>query len=61
VLIVVVGATLVSGAAAGWVMFAGAAIIFVVACWALTTKPGDYRHEGKAPPGAPGPGSFGAG
>jgi len=63
VLVVVVGATLVSGAAAGWVMFAGAAIIFVIAFWALSTTPSDSRREAPTPPGAPGPGpgSFGPG
>jgi len=55
VLVVLVGATLISGAAAPWVIFAGAAIIFVVACCALASKPGEYRHEGPVPPGAPGP------
>jgi hypothetical protein len=56
VLVVVVGATLVSGAAAPWVMFAGAAIIFAIAAWALSMSPGEYRHEPPIPPGSPGPG-----
>jgi len=56
VLVIVVGATLVSGPAAPWVMFAGAAIIFAVACSALASTPGEYRREGPMPPGAPGPG-----
>src|SRR5262249_62142671 len=51
VLVVVVGATLVSGEAALWVMFAGAAIIFVIACWALSLSPGQYRREPPIPPG----------
>jgi len=55
VLVVVVGATVVSSAAAPWVILAGAAIIFVVACSALASKPSDYRREGPVPPGAPGP------
>ena len=56
VLVVVVGATVVSGAAAPWVMFAGAAVLFVVACSALANKPDEYRREGPAAPGGPGPG-----
>jgi hypothetical protein len=59
VLVVVVGTTLVSGAAAPWVMFAGAAIIFVVACSALASKPGEHRREPPLPPGAPGMGGGG--
>ena len=55
VLVVVVGATVVSSAAGPWVILAGAAIIFVVVCSALASKPGDYRREGPIPPGAPGP------
>ena len=51
VLVVVVGATLVSGEAALWVMFGGAAIIFVIACWALSLSPGQYRREPPIPPG----------
>jgi len=51
VLVVVIGATLVSGEAALWVMFAGAAIIFVIACWALSLSPGQYRREPPIPPG----------
>jgi hypothetical protein len=63
VLVVVVGATLVGGAAGGWVALAGAAIIFGSAAWALSVTPGEYRHEAPTPPGAPGPrtGSFGPG
>jgi hypothetical protein len=63
VLVVVVGATLVGGAAGGWVMLGGAAIIFVIAFWALSRMPGDHRREAPRPPGAPGPGpgSFGGG
>jgi hypothetical protein len=57
VLVVVVGVTLVGGAAGGWVALAGAAIIFVVAAWALSTKPSDHRREAPAPPGGPGPGA----
>jgi hypothetical protein len=53
-LVVVVGATLVSGAAAPWVIFAGAAIIFISLSWSLSMSRADYRREGPMPPGAPG-------
>jgi hypothetical protein len=42
----VVGATLVSGAAAPRVMFARAAIIFVIACSALFKTPGQHGPGG---------------
>jgi hypothetical protein len=64
VLVVVVGATLVSGEAALWVMLGGSAIIFVVALWALSMSPDEYKREAPGPPGVPGPfgpGSFGGG
>ena len=54
VLVVVVGATLVSGAAAPWVIFAGAVIIFISLSWSLSMSPADYRREAPMPPGAPG-------
>jgi hypothetical protein len=54
VLVVVIGATLVSGAAAPWVIFAGAAIIFISLSWSLSMSPADYRRESPMPPGAPG-------
>ena len=54
VLVVVIGATLVSGAAAPWVIFAGAAIIFISLSWSLSMSPADYRREAPMPPGAPG-------
>ncbi len=57
VLLVVVGATLLSGVAEAWVVGAGAAIIFVIALRSLSMSPADYRREGPMPPGAPGPGS----
>jgi hypothetical protein len=62
VLVVVVGATLVGGAAGGWVALAGAGIIFGSAAWALSVTPGESSHEAPTPPGAPGPGAgYGAG
>ena len=57
VLVVVVGATLVSGAAAPWVIFGGAAIIFIVLFWLLSPSAADYKREPPMPPGAPGAGS----
>jgi hypothetical protein len=54
VLTVVVGATVVGGAAGIWVVGAGAAIIFVIACWLLSLTPDEYRREPPVPPGAPG-------
>ena len=56
-LVVVVGATLVSGAAAPWVIFAGAAIIFISLSWPLSMSSADYRREPPMPPGAPSSGS----
>ena len=61
VLVVVIGATLVSGAAAPWVIFGGAAIIFISLFWSLSMSPADYRREAPTQPGAgppmpPGPG-----
>jgi hypothetical protein len=53
----VIGATLVSGAAAPWVIFAGAAIIFISLFWSLSMSPADYRREPPMPPGAPSAGS----
>ena len=52
VLVVVVGATLVSSAAAPWVIFAGAAVIFISLFWLLSMSPADYRREAPTPPGA---------
>jgi hypothetical protein len=54
VLTVVVGATVVGGAAGIWVVGAGAAIIFVIACWLLSLTPDEYGREPPVPPGAPG-------
>jgi hypothetical protein len=57
VLVVVIGATVVSGAAASWVIFAGAAIIFISLFSLLSMSPGDYRREPPMPPGAGAAGS----
>jgi hypothetical protein len=51
---VVIGATLVSGAAAPWVIFAGAAVIFMSLFGLLSMSPADYKREAPMPPGAPG-------
>jgi membrane protein YdbS with pleckstrin-like domain len=51
VLVVVVGATLVSGAAGTWVVGGGAAIIFVIAVRALSLTPDEYRRDPPVPPG----------
>jgi len=56
-LLVVIGATLLGGVAATWVMGAGAAIIFTVAFWLLSMSPADYKHEPPMPPGAGAAGS----
>jgi hypothetical protein len=52
VLLVVVGVTLLSGAAKAWVVGAGAAIIFVIGLRSLSMTPADYRREPPMPPGA---------
>jgi len=54
---VVIGATLVSGAAASWVIFAGAAIIFTSLFGLLSMSSADYRREPPMPPGAGAAGS----
>lgn len=55
--VVVIGATLVSGAAAPWVIFAGAAIIFISLFSLLSMSPADYGREPPMPPGAGAAGS----
>jgi hypothetical protein len=56
-LAVVVGATLVSGAAAPWVIFAGVAIIFFSLFGLLSmSSADDYRRQPPMPPGAGAPG-----
>jgi hypothetical protein len=52
VLLVVVGVTLLSGAAKAWVVGAGVAIIFVIGLRSLSMTPADYRREPPIPPGA---------
>jgi len=59
VLLVVIGATLVGGVAATWVMGARAAIIFIAAFWLLSMSPADYRREAPCPPSGPGTGGSG--
>ena len=51
-LLVVVGATLLSGAVQAWVVGSGAVIIFVTSFWLLSLSPDDYRREPPMPPGA---------
>jgi hypothetical protein len=50
-LLVVVGATLVSGVAGTWVIGAGTAVTLVVACRVLSMKPDGYRREPPVRPG----------
>lgn len=45
VLIVVTGATLLSGAAGTMVAGLGALVIYLIAVWSLSLSPGDYRRE----------------
>ena len=54
VLVAVVGATLVSGAAAPWTIFAGGAVIVAALGDALSNSPADYKRERPMPPGAGG-------
>jgi hypothetical protein len=56
VLLIVIGMTLLSGAAEAWTAGAGAAIVFVIIFRWLSMSPGDYRREAPMPPGAPPPG-----
>ena len=56
-LVVVIGATVVSGAAAPWVIFAGAAVIFTSLFGFLSMSPADSRREQPMPPGAGAAGS----
>jgi hypothetical protein len=57
VLVVVIGATVVSGVAAAWVIFAGAAVIFTSLFGLLSMSPADSRREPPMPPGAGAAGS----
>ena len=56
-LVVLIGATLVSGAAAPWVIFGGAAIIFISLFWQLSPSSAGYRREPPVPLGAGAAGS----
>jgi hypothetical protein len=51
-LLVVVGATVLSGVIQAWVVGSGALIIFVTSFWLLSLSPEDYRREPPLPPGA---------
>jgi len=54
VLLVIVGATLVSGAAAAWIGISGAAIVTITVFRAATMTPDEYKYEPPVPPGGPG-------
>jgi hypothetical protein len=51
-LLVVVGATVLSGVVQAWVVGSGAVIIFITSFWLLSLSPDDYRREPPLPPGA---------
>lgn len=51
VVLVIVAATAVSGAAAAWLGLSGAAIITVAVFRAASMTPADYRREPPIPPG----------
>jgi hypothetical protein len=55
-LLVIIGATTLSGAAEVWVVAAGAAFIVALAIKSLSMSPNDYSREPPMPPGAPPPG-----
>ena len=59
VLLVLLGAYLLTGAAAAWVGISGAAVAIVAIFRGATMKPDDYRREAPVPPGGPGPGMGG--
>ena len=54
VLLVLVSATLLSGAAAAWIGISGVAIITVAVFRAAGMKPDEYRYEPPVPPGGTG-------
>jgi hypothetical protein len=54
VLLVVTGATLLSGAAEAWVVLAGALVLLFVGFNSLSKSPADYKREPPMPPGAGG-------
>ena len=51
VLLVILSATLLTGAAAAWVGISGAAVITVAVFRAASMTPDDYRREPPVPPG----------
>lgn len=51
VLLVILSATLLTGAAAAWVGISGAAVITVAVFRAAVMTPDDYRREPPVPPG----------
>jgi hypothetical protein len=51
-LLVVIGATVLSGVVQAWVVGSGALIIFVTSFWLLSLSPDDARREPPLPPGA---------
>ena len=58
VLLVLLGAYLLTGAAAAWVGISGAVVITLAIVRGATMKPEDYRREAPVPPGdSGGPGS----
>ena len=58
VLLVIVGATLLTGSVAAWVGLSGVAVIIAALIRAGSMKPDDYRREAPVPPGdSGGPGS----
>jgi hypothetical protein len=54
VLLVILGATVLSGAVAAYAGLSGAAIITVAVFRAASMKPDEYPPEAPVPPGAPG-------
>ena len=54
VLLIILSATLLSGAVAAYIGLSGAAIITVAVFRAASMKPEDYPPEAPVPPGAPG-------
>lgn len=56
-LLIVVGATLLSGVVQAWVVGSGAVTVFVSSFWLLSLSPDEYRREPPMPPGAGAAGS----
>ena len=57
VVLVLLSAYVLTGAAAAWVGLSGAAVIIVAIFRGATMKPEDHRREAPVPPGAPGQGA----